>query len=872
MTSRFRPHARKAIFLLLLLGFAGWLGPQFFSAERYRRRVQQGLERALDRQVRFGALTFRLLPRPGFSLENVVIGEDPAFGAEPFARVDRMDCDLRLLSLLRWRLEVLQLSLERPSINVVRNSNGQWNLQSLLGRQSSGSASSELVAQSNLHLETNDARINFKLGEDKKPFAIDDVGGQLDFDRVRHGVRFQLTGSPFRTDLLFPSPGELEFDGDWMPGAGKNGPLDATLRARGAMLYDWVPILAGRNPDIYGLMDASAHLTGSFRVLNVDGRMRLTQLHRWDQPPPSGGLDSEIFFRGQYDREHSRLTLESVDASFADSHLHLTGSVEGVGAAPQLDLVLAVERSHLEDFQTLAGRFTERLRNWSASGRVDALISVQGPWTDRRYGGFVQIRNVRLTTPAGTYPVSEVALRIDRNGARLAPVRLDLAPRVTLVAEGTIERKSFARSRHAKLRDPQAPAPLEYELKLTAKAVPLRDLVRFARGVGIHIAEGVDARGEATASFTLIGPVPPQGTPPDVAGRVDLRAASLLIPGLTEPLNVPEARIQVHENAITVTPFVAVLGTSVFSGRLDHAGGLHEPWRFEVRANALSIGQGALWFDVLGNRQPVPLLLRLPGLSSLVERRTAASNLFTALKARGRFSTSRLTYRDLTIHDFQAGVDIADRVIRVNGNFGAGAGRGKGKMAVDLTQSPARVVADASLAGARLQPLAPYLPAALRRARGIYSVSAHVATVGLSRQEIASNLEGQATVRLQNVSFGDFDPLAALARADGRIYIEPVRGETSMHSATLNLQIKDKRVTVSSEPFVLSGANVNLKGWCDFGGATDVNVTAGLRDLSRQAVAQGGAAVAGAPIRVHFMGPFDRLAVAPASELVRANP
>lgn len=872
MPTRIRRHARRIVFAVLLLSFAGWLAPQFFSAERFRGRVQLGLERALGRQVSFGSLSLRLLPRPGFSLENVVIGEDPAFAAEPFARVDRMDCDLRLRSLLRWKLDILQLSLERPSFNIVRNSSGHWNLESLLGHQSPGPSSPSSLSPFDLHLETSDARINFKLGYDKKPFVIDSVDGHLDFVRARHGVRFHLTGNPLRTDLLLPSPGRMEFEGEWMPGLGKSGPLDATLTASGSMLYDWVPIVTGHNPEVYGVMNASAHLTGSFRILNAEGRIRISQLHRWDQPPPSGGLDSEIFFRGQYDRGHSRLSFESLDAGFADSHLHLTGSVDGIGGEPQLDLVLAVERSRLKDFQTLAGRFTQSMKNWSATGRLDALMTIQGAWSDRRYGGFVQIRNVRLTTPAGSYPISAIALQIDRNRVRLAPVRLDLAPRVALVAEGTVERKSMARRRHSSSRSAAASGPLEYKLEVAAKAVPLRALVRFARGVGIHIAKGVDARGEASANFTLAGLLPSGGTLPGVVGSVDLRAASLLIPGLTEPLHIPKAHIKVHDRTITANPVVAVIGTSVFTGHLEHSGARRAPWHFDVKANALSIQQGALWFDVLGNRQPVPLLLRLPGLRSLVERRTAATNLFNAVNARGQFSTPRLAYRALVIHNFHSNVNITGRVIRVEGKFRTGGGRGAGKLAVDLTQSPARIDGEATLADAHLQALAPFLPAALHQSRGVYSLSTQVGTLGLSRQEIASNLEGQATVQLKNVNFGEFDPLAALARAEGRTDLEPLHGESVMRSATLNLKIRDQRVAVASEPFVLSGANVNLKGWCNFDGSADVTVMAGLRAPARTPASRDESAVLARPLRLHLAGPFNKLEVEHPREVSRVIP
>ncbi len=114
------------------MGLAAWIVPSYFSAERYRRRLQAGLEQALHRPVKFGGLSFRLLPRPGFSIENAEVEEDPDFGSEPFARVDRIDCDLRWHSLWRSRMDFARLHLDRPSFNMVLNPHGEWNVEKLL--------------------------------------------------------------------------------------------------------------------------------------------------------------------------------------------------------------------------------------------------------------------------------------------------------------------------------------------------------------------------------------------------------------------------------------------------------------------------------------------------------------------------------------------------------------------------------------------------------------------------------------------------------------------------------------------------------------------------------------------------------------------
>ena len=72
-----RPYGRWIITGTALLALAGWLAPPLIHVERYRRKLKSELELELGRPVDFGAVSVRLLPRPGFSIENAVIGEKP---------------------------------------------------------------------------------------------------------------------------------------------------------------------------------------------------------------------------------------------------------------------------------------------------------------------------------------------------------------------------------------------------------------------------------------------------------------------------------------------------------------------------------------------------------------------------------------------------------------------------------------------------------------------------------------------------------------------------------------------------------------------------------------------------------------------------
>lgn len=860
----YRRYAWRALLALLVVGVLAWLIPSFFSAERYRRRLEAGLERALHRTVTFGAVSFRLLPRPGFSIENAVVSEAPNFGSEPFAHVDRIDCDLRWHSLWRSRLDFARLRLEHPSLNMVRDERGQWNFENFLletgiasapiasppGRSSSSAGSLVLVVE--------DARLNFRVGANKKPFAITDLRAELSFDPAAHLIRFRFAGSPIRTDLSLPSPGVVELAGEWTPGRDLEGPLKATLRTRGALLYDWVPLVTGYNPELYGVVDADVSLSGSLRVLDVQGQSRLTQLHRWELLPPSGPMPCTIRFRGQFDRRHGRALLESLEVAFADSHFHLSGTVDKIPQSPQLDLVMAVERSRLEDLLALGHRLWTIQGTWALKGRVDGMLAIQGPWAQRHYGGFLGVREALLSTGAGSFPISDLAVRIDNRGARLAPVKVTLAPRVELLAEGTLDR--LAR-------------PPRYEFLLSAKAVPLRDILGFARALNVPALRELDAMGVVTAVVRLAGSAWPF-FPPLLSARAELRAARLLLPGLTEPLNLPQADLRVNGDEIVVDPVVAVMGTSVFTGRLAHRGERKLPWEFDVRANNLSMEQGALWFDALGRRKPVPLLERLPGLNSFTARRAAASSLFSFLNARGRFTVPALTYRALTLKDFRTALEVSGRVIRLSQvSFRAGGGRGQGSAVVDLTSPPARITADISLTGARVQALAARLPASLRGARGSISGNAHLTSQGLSHEEMSGNLRGEATALLKDVSFGDFDPLAALARQGGLGKLEPPRGPVGLQSAVVTLQIQDRRVAMRDVSVDLSGVKLNLSGSYAFDGTVDLDLLANLRNMRRHWLIRGEESDPEVSrIEFRLAGPLDKLAVVPPMRFSRVHP
>jgi hypothetical protein len=863
----FGRHARAAVPLLVVLTLAAWWVPSFLSAERYRRRLETDLGRKLMRPVTFGALSYRLLPRPGFSIYNVVVKDDPRFGAEPFARVERIDCDLRWRSLWRSRLDFAALHLVGPAFNVVRSAKGEWNVENLL-HQSGVALPSDLSSQDDsqrgdIDLEASGARLNFKLGTDKKPLAVTDVEASLRIERGRRLVGFRLAGNPVRTDVALATPGKLELSGEWTPGRDLDGPLDATLRTRGSLLYNWVPLLTGRNPEVYGVLDFDTRLTGSLRSLKIEARGSLNQLHRWESLPPSGSMPVSFSVRGGFDRTLGKAEFESLDALFADSRLHLTGSVEKIPDSPEVDLVIALERSRLEDLLALGHRVSGLSNSLGVSGRVDGLLTIQGRWNARRYGGFALARDVQLHASSETFNVSDLNVKIDGQEARLAPARITLTPRLEVGVEGVLGcSEPAAKSRGFSV----------YDLLISAKAAPLHDLVGFARGVGVRALQEFEAEGGVTLRLHLTGSAWPPAAPA-LAGSAELREVRLLVPGVTEPIGLTEGRFQVNGDRIVADPLVGVIGASTFSGRLEHQGDHSRPWTFNLRASKLSLEDGSLWFEVLGHRTPLPLLERIPGLRSLAARRTAGASLFGALSVQGSFATPAVTYRSLTLTDFRTFAQVSGRKIRLSkASFRAAGGRGRGSLEVNLSESPARVSVDTTLEGAKLQALAHGFPAPLRSAHGLLSGNGHFQTQGLTREEFAANLRGDATVLLRSVSLGGFDPLSAAARAISWGELDSGRGDVVLRSATAFLQIRDSRVTLSHSPVEISGALFRLSGSYAFDGTVDLDVHADFRHVTRRWIDVADDAMPYERVtNFRLLGAFDRLAVIPGVQISRAH-
>ena len=181
------------------------------GAGRLKTRIENSVGTALQRRVEISNVHVHLLPAPGFDLDGFVVHDDPAFGAEPVLRAQEVTALLRLSSLVRGRMEISRLSLTEPSLNLVRDAGGRWNLEDLLMRAAQTPTAPTARTRPEVrprfpYIEAEGGRINLKLGPQKTVFTLSDADFSVWLESEEE-LGLRLRARPVRTDANLADTG-----------------------------------------------------------------------------------------------------------------------------------------------------------------------------------------------------------------------------------------------------------------------------------------------------------------------------------------------------------------------------------------------------------------------------------------------------------------------------------------------------------------------------------------------------------------------------------------------------------------------------------------------------------------------------------------
>jgi hypothetical protein len=115
-----------AAVLLVLAGAVLFVAHRYVQSESFKQAVLRAAREALGSEVRIRE--FRVSLFSGVALAGLQVTNPPGFPGDVFT-ADTLVVQYRLLPLLRKRLEIREVSLDRPVLRLTRDESGEWNYQ-----------------------------------------------------------------------------------------------------------------------------------------------------------------------------------------------------------------------------------------------------------------------------------------------------------------------------------------------------------------------------------------------------------------------------------------------------------------------------------------------------------------------------------------------------------------------------------------------------------------------------------------------------------------------------------------------------------------------------------------------------------------------
>ncbi|MBV9613356.1 MAG: hypothetical protein JO091_12855, partial [Acidobacteriaceae bacterium] len=520
--------------MLLLIGL---LAP-VLDGSRLSAPIQRALESSLGRRVSFGKVHFTLFTGPGVSLDDVVISEDPRYGLEPFAYVSTLQAHLRVDKLLMGHIQFSSLRLVDPALNLVKRSDGSWNVVTLVERVG---APRRMPLNLFPAFEVTGGRIDFKLGTRKTTLYLSDA--DLAVYPQRSGKLYmRFSGSPARTDRAGNGFGHLRGTANWYRGTANADQLHADVTLDPSNLSELTTLIQGQDLGVHGTISSRAHIEGPATALRITGELRLQDVHRWDLLP-SSGEDWRIRYHGDFDLLTHRLDLETLPWHAGDTTpVALQIHVGNVLGRTDWFVQAQLNNASLSDLLPLGRRMGLSLpENLVLTG---ALVGAVGYTSASDLTGHVAINNANATLPH--FPPLHAAT-VD---ATVSADRIHLEPADLDTGQGTLQA-----SGDYYLRRQQVVASLSTE-NFSVDALKHTVDAWFGAPAALSMFNGGDVTGSFLYSHA-------ETNPPAWSGQFQVSGATLTPPGCAIPLENSQGRVTFDDSTFDLARFSATIDNRV---------------------------------------------------------------------------------------------------------------------------------------------------------------------------------------------------------------------------------------------------------------------------------------------------------------------
>ncbi len=587
-----RAVARIVLPALLLIAAAGVLAP-YLSAAPYRERIRAALQRALHRDVQVGEVHYNLFRGPGFEVQDVLIGDDPSAGVEPFAYVASLQATVRLASLWSGHLSFSTLRLTDANVNLVKTAAGPWNIQTFLPRPSADAGPS--AAWDGVpDIQIRSGRLNFKFADTKSIFYFSDADVDV-YPADSGAIDVRFSGAPARTDRGAQGFGHLTARGLLRPASNGERRLNLGVQLEPSDLSEIITLFAGYDPGVHGLVSANAHFDGALSAIAISGNMNVSGLHRWDLMPAQG--DGWPFaFQGKLDLPGQNLELETSAAPGQTTPVTLRFSAANYLLAPRWSITAALRDLPASGVADAARHFGLPLPpGIGILGTVEGTVDYS---TQTGVSGDLTLLNATIAPNDGSRAASAA---VERAALSIHSGRLVFGPADVLLPEdqrAVFQAEYLFPTRHLSMRFETARigvAEVQSGAGRLLAAIPLPLLPLLHEGT---------LRGEAIYEIT-------DGQPGAWSGKFNLQGAQIALPDFSAPIEAASAAVSFEQDKLRISRLRGSVGKIEFEADLRYDASAKHPVFLQLTVPSLDAARfERLALPLLGGREG--LLSRLP--------------------------------------------------------------------------------------------------------------------------------------------------------------------------------------------------------------------------------------------------------------------
>jgi len=802
------------------------------GVSRLKTRITNSISRAVARPADIGSVHLRFLPQPGFDLSNLVIYEDPAFGAEPMLRAPEVTAVVRLTPLMRGRLEISRLELSEPSLNLVRREDGRWNWESLLERAARTPLAPTAKPKSEArpgfpYIEANSGRINFKTGQEKKPYALLNADFAL-WQESENAWGVRLKAEPLRTDMNLSDTGLLRMNGVWQrAGSLRETPLQFGLDWDRAQLGQMTKLVSGNDKGWRGGVHLSATLGGTPAAMQVATDASIEDFRRYDIAS-SEGLRLAAHCDGRYNSAEGVVHEIFCSAPVGDGSITLHGDA-GLPGVHTVDLTLNVEGVPMTGVVQLARRAKKNL-----PADLISTGSVQGNFTVRELGastrglefwGKGEIADLRLQSASNKVDVSpgnlpfvltsdDANVRTAKNGKKsnakaflpevfsaanglrveYGPFPLALGQSVPAQARGWIGRSGYSMVIRG---DGQVSRTLRLASLLGLPA--LKATVEGAAQMNVEIAGSWTGNVSGASGFSS----------PKVTGDVQLNNVRATVRGVNGSMEISSAVVHLLPDEARVDKLSARAADARWTGSVSLPRGCGMPGACVVHfnLNTESVGLSNLrawagsqpserrWYQVLSSVGPT------------------APSFLQNLCASGKVSVARLQIRNVSAEQVTAALDLDRGKLKISDlRAELMGGNHLGEWQADFTASPPVYTGSGTFTAMSLQQTADAMHDSWvsGTAGGTYRLSG----AGANSGEFWQSAEGEVQFDLRDGVL----PHVTLKNDEGPLRVVHWQGRARLHAGKIDLE-KGKIIS--------SAGAYEIRGNASLGRALDFKLSSG---------------------------------------------